>query len=258
MDTKSLKEYKKFSSLLIQESTQIINQYFRTPIDVQRKSDDTPVTIADKKAEEKMRELILKHYPDHGILGEEFGNEKTDADYVWVLDPIDGTKSFICGAVTFGTLIGLLHKGEPVLGIIHLPALNESLYGDNNQAELNGKKVSVRKCGDLTDAVLLATEHKTIHEKKNGKKFDQLSKQVYLYRNLGDCYGYYLLASGFADIMLDPIVAPWDVLPIIPIIRGSGGTITDWHGQDPVKGDSVIASVTDLHPNLLKMLNGIH
>jgi myo-inositol-1(or 4)-monophosphatase len=258
MDNKSLKEFKQFSSLLIQESTQIISEYFRTPIDVQRKSDDTPVTIADKKAEEKMRELIVKHYPDHGILGEEFGNDKTDADYVWVLDPIDGTKSFICGAVTFGTLIGLLYKGEPLFGIIHLPALNESLYGDNKGAELNGKKVFVRKCANLSDAVLLTTEHNTVHEQKNGEKFDKLSKEVYLYRNLGDCYGYYLLASGFADIMLDPIVAPWDILPVIPIIRGSGGVITDWHGQDPVKGNSVIASASDLHPGLLKILNGKH
>jgi myo-inositol-1(or 4)-monophosphatase len=258
MDTTSLKEFKQFSSLLIQESTRIINRYFRTPIDVQRKYDNTPVTIADKKAEEKMRELIIKHFPDHGILGEEFGNEQTDAEYVWVLDPIDGTKSFICGAVTFGTLIGLLYKGESVLGIIHLPALNESLYGDNNRTELNGKKVSVRKCENLSEAVLLTTEHHTVHEKKNGEKFEKLSKQVYLYRNLGDCYGYYLLASGFADIMLDPIVAPWDVIPVIPIVRGSGGVITDWHGQDPVKGNSVIASASDLHPDLLKMLNGDH
>lgn len=256
MDEKSQREFKQFSSLLIKESTQIIRDYFRVPITIQRKSDNTPVTIADKKAEEKMRELIIKHFPDHGILGEEFGSENTDADYTWVLDPIDGTKSFICGAVTFGTLIGLLYKGEPLFGIIHLPALMESLFGDNQQTELNGKTVTVRKCKSLSDAVLLSTEHYEINRYQDGKKFEKLSQSVYIYRNLGDCYGYYLLASGFADIMLDPIVAPWDVLPIIPIIRGSGGIITDWHGQDPVKGNSIIASGSELHPNLLKMLNG--
>lgn len=250
-----LKEYKEFVKLLALESGKIIKEYFRTNINIDTKSDDSPVTIADKKAEEKLRGMIAKEFPDYGIIGEEFGKENEDAEYQWILDPIDGTKSFICGALTFGTLIGLLKNGNPVLGLFHQPILEELLIGDNNIAEINGISTKVRNINNLSEAVLLTTDHLNIAKYKNKERFDKLIRKVKIYRNWGDCYGYYLLATGFADIMIDPIMSPWDSLPLIPIIKGAGGVITDYHGNDPVKGDSIIAASPDLHAEIVELLN---
>src|SRR5664279_1730427 len=131
MNMEDLKEIKKFCSLLAEESGKIIRSYWRTDLKVDNKMDSSPVTIADKKSEEVMRELIMKEFPDHGILGEEFGEYKPDSEFQWILDPIDGTKSFICGTVTFGTLIALMKNKVPILGVINQPILNELLLGDN-------------------------------------------------------------------------------------------------------------------------------
>lgn len=248
-------EFKKFITYLANISGKIIKQYFRTAIDITSKTDDSPVTIADRKAEEVMREEIMKHFPDHGIIGEEFGNYKESAEYVWVLDPIDGTKSFICGALSFGTLIALLKNGKPILGAINQPVLSELLIGDNNSAEINGIKTKLRKCDNLSKSVLLTTDHLNIGKYQNQNSFEELIRKVKLYRNWGDCYGYYLVATGFADIMIDPIMSIWDSLPIIPIIKGAGGIITDYQGNDPVKGSSIIAASAGIHSEVINILN---
>ncbi len=250
-----MKELKEFINLLSQESGKIIAGYFRTEINIDRKSDQSPVTIADKKAEEKMRNLINKHFPEHGILGEEFGEENPGAEYKWILDPIDGTKSFICGALSFGTLIALLKNGEPILGAINHPILGELLLGDNHSTTLNGNKVQVRECNDISDAVLLTTDHFNVHKYQNGEKFDTLARQVRLYRNWGDCYGYYLLSTGFADIMIDPIMSVWDSMALIPVVKGAGGIITDYKGGDAVTGESIIAASPGIHEKVIKLLN---
>ena len=250
-----LKEFKSFCKELANVSSDIIKQYFRKKITVEAKYDSSPVTIADKRAEEIMRELIIKQFPDHGIIGEEFGTTNEQAEYKWVLDPLDGTKSFICGAVTFGTLIALTYKGEPVLGVINQPILKEYLVGDNKSARLNDVNVNVRKVEDLSDAVLLTTDHLNIGRYQSQKKFDELIKKVKLYRNWGDCYGYYLVATGFADIMIDPIMSTWDLMALIPVIRGAGGSITDYKGNDPVKGTSIIATAGSIHDEVIKILN---
>ena len=250
-----MKEYKEFIKLLADESGKIIRKYFRSDLDIDVKKDRSPVTIADRKAEEKLRDLISKTYPEHGIIGEEFGNANEDAEYKWILDPIDGTKSFICGAVTFGTLIGLLKNGEPVLGAFNQPILNEFLIGDNSSAEINGAQTFVRNETDLSNAVLLTTDHLNIGEYQNEKNFDNLIRKVKIYRNWGDCYGYYLLATGFADIMIDPIMSPWDSLPLIPIIKGAGGIVTDYQGRDAVAGTSIVAASPGLHTKVIKELN---
>lgn len=250
-----LNEFKKFSNTLAEESGKIIKKYFRTKISVDDKPDKSPVTIADKKAEEKMREMIAREYPGHGILGEEFGEINKDAEYKWILDPIDGTKSFICGAYSFGTLIALLKNNKPILGVINQPVLEEFLIGDNESAELNGQKVSVRECNEISSAVLLATEHMTISQYYDGKKFESLARKVKLYRNFGDCYGYYLVATGFADIMIDPIMSVWDMMALIPVIRGAGGVITDYEGNPPEKGTSIIAASKNIHRDVIKLLN---
>lgn len=249
-----LNELKKFCKNLADESGKIIKSYWRTGIAVDTKKDLSPVTIADKKAEELMREIIMKRFPDHGILGEEFGEHNPGSEYTWVLDPIDGTKSFICGTVTFGTLIALMKNGEPVLGVINQPILNEFLIGDGNSSELNGTKTQVRKCDDLSESVLLTTDQLNVEKYRNIKKFDELVHKVKMYRQWGDCYGYYLVATGYADIMIDPIMNPWDLMALVPIIRGAGGTITDYYGNDPVKGDSIIASGGNIHDEVIELL----
>ena len=250
-----LTEFKNFSKELADASSVVIKKYFRSEINIESKPDKSPVTIADKKAEEIMRELISKHFPGHGIVGEEFGKTNKDAEFTWILDPIDGTKSFICGAYSFGTLIGLLHNGNPILGVYNHPISNDFLIGDNSIAEINGVKTTVRNCDDIKNAVLLTTDHLNIEKYQNWDKFYQLIKKVKLYRNWGDCYGYYLLATGYADIMIDPIMSPWDLLPLIPIIKGAGGVITDYLGNDPVKGKSAVASSKQIHSTVISLLN---
>jgi myo-inositol-1(or 4)-monophosphatase len=251
-----LNELRHFCKWLADESGKIIRHYWRTGITIESKPDQSPVTIADKKAEEFMREMIMKKFPNHGILGEEFGEHNPNAGYKWVLDPIDGTKSFICGTVTFGTLIALTKNGKPILGVINQPILNEFLIGDNYKTELNGKRVHVRECNNLSDAVLLTTDQLNIEKYHTIKNFNELIHKVKLYRQWGDCYGYYLVATGYADIMIDPIMNVWDLMALIPIIRGAGGTITDYYGNDPLKGNSIVATGGVLHKEVIELLNG--
>ncbi len=251
----NINEYKKFAAHLAELSGSILKKYFRTDISVETKSDNSPVTIADKSAEEAIRENIMLEFPDHGIIGEEFGNLNETARYKWVLDPIDGTKSFITGIATFGTLIGLLKDNVPVLGLFHQPIIGEILIGDNESTELNGNKTKIRLCESLEDATLLTSDHFMIGNYKNQTAFDQLAKKVRLYRTWGDCFGYYLLCTGYADIMVDPIMSPWDALPLIPIIKGAGGTVTDYEGNNPVDGSSIIAAVSSIHSQVVEILN---
>lgn len=250
-----LKDFLNFSKYLSKISGEVIKSYFRKQIVIDTKSDDSPVTIADKKAEEIMREAIMKEFPDHGIVGEEFGTYQESAPYKWILDPIDGTKSFICGSVIFGTLIALLKDDKPVLGIINQPVLNEFLTGNNFFANLNGQEVMMRECSDMSEAVLLTSDHLNVEKFRNKIKFDNLIRKVKIYRAWGDCYGYYLLASGFADIMVDPIMSIWDMAALIPIIKGAGGIITDYYGNEPLTGNSIIAAHPKIHSDVIALLN---
>lgn len=248
-------ELKKFCKSLTEVSGDNIRKYFRNDISVESKSDDSPVTIADKSTEEKLREMIMKEYPEHGILGEEFGKHNDGAEYQWILDPIDGTKSFICGAVTFGTLIALMKNGKPILGVIHQPILNEFMIGDNETTLLNDKIVKIKDVDSIEKATLLVTDHLHFEQYKNLENFEKLMRKVKMYRQWGDCYGYYLVASGFAQIMIDPIMSVWDTMALIPIINGAGGIITDYHGNDPVVGNSTIATTPNIHKQVVEILN---
>lgn len=252
----NISEFKKFARHLADISAEIIKPYFRSELTVDNKLDDSPVTIADKKAEEIMRTRIMKEYPEHGIIGEEFGNYNENTKFKWVLDPIDGTRSFIRGALSFGTLIALLKDGKPVLGVINHPVLNEFLIGDGKNTTLNDKEVKVRECNNISEATLLTTDHLNVGKYQNANAFNKLLKKVKLYRQWGDCYGYYLVATGFADIMIDPIMSPWDKMALIPIIEGAGGIITDYKGDDAVTGNSIIAASRGIHSFIIKELNG--
>lgn len=220
------------------------------------KDDDTPVTKADRDAEAIMREMIKKKFPSHGIIAEEFGNENEDAEYVWILDPIDGTKSFMSHVPLFGTLIGLLRDGEPVLGAIHQPVLGQLLVGDNHETTLNGRTAKARPLMDIGRALLLTTDPNLIERTDDIPGLRKLVDSVYLRRTWGDCYGYLLVATGRADIMLDPVLAPWDLLPLVPVVRGAGAMITDWQGQDPKLGNvtSAVAAHPYLHQEVIRAL----
>jgi myo-inositol-1(or 4)-monophosphatase len=244
-----------FAQRLAGASGEIIRQWFRAGYDVELKADLSPVTIADRGAEEAMRRLIMAEFPDHGILGEEFGRYQADAEYQWVLDPIDGTKAFVSGSYLFGTLIALLHNGRPVLGVIHHPLLNDFLVGDGKGTWLNGRRVQVRPCRRIEEAILTGCPYWTVFNYQNGPAFEALSKRVQRYNNWGDCHGYYLVATGGADIMADPILEVWDLMALIPIIEGAGGRITDWQGNDAVVGHSAVATAGVIHDEVIRLLN---
>jgi len=250
------KELTDFIRSLAEKSGEVIKPYFaKANIAVHIKEDQTVVTQADREAEAVMRDLIRKAYPHHGILGEEFGPENTSAEFVWTLDPIDGTISFARGCPLFGTLIGLLHAGKPLLGAIHHPLLNQLCIGNNTETAMNGRAVQLRETRQLSEAMLLTTDLASIarYQKKEG--FERLLGQARLFRTWGDCYGYLLVASGGADIMLDPIMNPWDIIPLIPIIQGAKGVITTWSGREASRGTSCVAANKQLHPKVLAVLN---
>lgn len=248
-------EFKHFAKHLTSISGEIIKKYFRSEISIDTKTDNSPVTIADKLSEELLREAILKEYPDHSVVGEEHGEHKGTSQFKWVLDPIDGTKSFICGSVNFGTLIALLKNDDPILGVFHQPILNEFLLGDNKTARLNNIPVSVRNCTKLSNAVLLTTDLLNIERYQNIEKFNRLIHKVKMFRGWGDCYGYYLLSTGYADIMVDPIMSFWDIAALVPIVRGAGGVITDYNGDEPMKGKSIIAASPGIHSLVIEELD---
>lgn len=251
----SARQWLDFAAHLAQLSAQVIRPYFRSDIQVDIKADLSPVTIADRKAEEVMRAAILEHFPDHGVLGEEYGAVNADAEYQWVLDPIDGTKSFVAGSYLFGTLIGLLRDGKPLVGVINHPILDDLLIGDGHDCWLNGRPVRVRPCHRIEDAVMVNTSHWVVEQHHNGAAFSELSRQVGQYRGWGDCHGYYLVATGGADIMTDPILNDWDLMALIPVIEGAGGTITDWQGKPVIGGNGAVATAGPLHDEVIRRLN---
>ena len=244
-----------FTFDLAQASGEIICKYFRKKMDIESKSDQTPVTIADRQAEQVMRNMIQETYPDHGILGEEFETINPDARFQWVLDPIDGTKTFVSGTYLFGTLIALLKDGRPIIGAINNPITRQFLVGDRQTTWLNGTPVKVRDCPSIASAALLTTNPLTVHQYRDGEAFEVLVRQVKLYRTWGDCHGYYLVATGYADIMIDAAMHIWDVAALIPVIEGAGGKISDYYGGDPMSGEGAIATAGALHDEVLRALN---
>lgn len=248
--------YRAFLLELAAASGDFIRPYFASPdLVVETKSDATPVTLADRGAEELMRLMIRKRFPSHGILGEELGSENTGAEFVWVLDPIDGTRAFAAATPLFGTLIALLHQGQPVLGAIHQPILNQLVVGDGSRTTLNGRTVRVRATPGLAEATLLCSSALSPARHQNGQAFGALAQHVKMFRTWGDCFGYLLVATGWADIMCDPIMNPWDIPALIPVIRGAGGIITDWQGRDPVEATSIVAAIPGLHAQVIAALN---
>jgi inositol-phosphate phosphatase/L-galactose 1-phosphate phosphatase/histidinol-phosphatase len=236
-----------------------IRPYFRTPLRVDDKPDLTPVTAADRAAERTMRELIERHFPSHGIIGEEFGPVRTDAEFIWVLDPIDGTKSFISGVPLFGTLIALTRSGNPILGVIDQPILRERWTGAAGRVSiLNGAPIRCRPCGELAAATLFATTP-DMFRGSDAAAFARLSAAAKLTRFGADCYAYGLLAAGFIDVVLEAGLKPYDFCAIIPIIEGAGGIATDWRGGKLGLGSDgrvLVAGDQRVHAAALALVNG--
>ncbi len=209
----------------------IVMGYFRSGVAIDEKADTTPVTAADREAEAEMRRMIEDAFPDHGILGEEHGAERLDATHVWVLDPIDGTKSFVTGKPLFGTLIALLREGTPIVGVIDMPALAERWVGvEGRPTTFNGRPARVRPCPDLGRAWLYASSPH-MFPGADAEAFERLRLECRAGIYGADCYAYGLLASGTVDLVCEATTQPYDYCALVPVVTGAGGMISDWRGR---------------------------
>ena len=248
-------EFVPFARELAAVACAVVRPYFLSGTQVIDKADASPVTVADRRAEEVMRALIEQRYPDHGILGEEYGEARPGARYRWVLDPIDGTRSFVGHCPLFGTLVALARDGRPMVGVIANPVTGQVLVGTGDDARLeDGRPARVRGTARIEDATLLTTDHFHAERHRDGPAFEALVRRARLYRTWGDCQGYAIVATGGADAMLDPVLSPWDLMALVPVIEGAGGRITDWHGGDPVGADSIVATNGVLHDAVIEAL----
>ncbi len=225
---------------------EVARAHFRVPARIDFKADKSPVTAADREAEKAMRRLIKESYPEHGILGEEFGAEGTDREYVWVLDPIDGTRSFITGRPLFGILVALAHRGVPILGIIDQPITGERWLGVAGRAStLNGEPVEVRTCPELSRAVLYTTAPEWF-KGADEAAFLRLKSEVRMCLYNADCYAFALLATGFVDLVVECALQPYDYCALVPVVAGAGGVITDWSGGAlGLDGDGTVLAAGD-------------
>jgi myo-inositol-1(or 4)-monophosphatase len=241
-------DFAAFVDQLATASGEAIRPFFRTSLGVEDKGSASgfdPVTAADRAAENAMRALIKRTFPAHGIIGEEYGNERPDAEYIWVLDPIDGTKSFISGMPAWGSLIALAHHGEPVFGMMHQPFIGERFTGDGRAARYRGpageRALHVRPCASLKEAVLFTTSPRVMPA-DDRNAFGRVEDMVRLSRYGGDCYAYCMLAAGHVDLVIESGLKPFDIMALIPIIEGAGGIVTNWQGGSAAAGGQIIAA----------------
>jgi histidinol phosphatase-like enzyme (inositol monophosphatase family) len=251
-----------FLESLATRSGEAILPFFRTQLPVTDKGGAgrrfDPVTEADRAAETVLRRMIRETFPAHGILGEEFADENLDAEFVWVLDPIDGTRAFICGLPVWGTLIGLLRAGTPVMGVMHQPYIGEIFRGDGAQASLKSARgvrpLRTRPCTRLADAHVMTTDP-ALFTPEEMEGFAQVRSAARLTRYGTDCYAYAMLAGGHVDCVIESGLKPYDIVALIPIIEGAGGIVTTWDGKSAKDGGQIIAAATpQLHEQAMAML----
>jgi len=257
MEPHDMNEFLATANEALAESGATIKRYFRQQVRVESKADATPVTIVDQTAEAQIRKVINRRHPDHGIFGEEHGIDRSESHYEWVIDPIDGTKSFISGMPIFGTLLGLTYQSSAKIGVIDMPILNERWVGAEGQVTThNGSACKVSAVQTLEQATLYCTEPE-MFDPIQLQRFELLSEQVKLRRFGGDCYCYGLLASGQIDLVVEGRLHFYDIMALIPVIEGAGGVISGWDGQSLQKdGDGlVIAAATPrIHEATLEIL----
>ncbi len=238
----------------------ILQGYFRQALPVIGKADDSPVTRADREAEAAMRALLAAEALDHGVIGEEYGRENEGADYVWTLDPLDGTRAFVAGKPQFGTLVALLHKGAPVVGVIDMPILRERWVGVLGVGTtLNGAPQRTRAAVDLKDARLGATSLEIFGDPGDRAAYERLRASVADCNFGGDCYNYAVLASGWLDLVMETTLKIWDFAALAPVILAAGGAMTDWSGAPLTaasKGDVLASSDPAVHRAALSVIDG--
>lgn len=236
---------------------QVVLRHFGGPVAHEAKSDGTPVTAADREAEALLRRRIEERFPDHGILGEEFGEVNAGASFRWILDPIDGTKTFMRGVPLFGVLVGVEREGTPIVGVAHFPALSETVSaGTGLGCSWNGRPCRVSGHRHVARALVLTTDAEAIHASPWARGWDRLAGAASLARTWGDCYGHILVATGRAEVMIDPVLSAWDAAPLLPILTEAGGAFTDLEGTPTIHGGSGMSTNGVLHPEVLQMLVG--
>jgi len=237
-------EFLSVAQNLVEVSRPILQRYYRTRLDIISKGDESPVTKADRECETALRHAIAKAFPTHGIIGEEFGTERGDAEFVWVLDPLDGTRAFVTGRPTFGTLIALTQGGQPLLGVIDMPILHDTWVGARgHETTLNGDPVRARPCADLGHAYFSAALPQ-MFQGANRARHDKIYESVKSATYGGDCYQYGMVATGFIDLVIERTLGIYDYLSLVPILEGAGAHITDWQGKPltTTSGDEVVAA----------------
>ena len=254
-----------FAHELADAAGSAIRPYFRTRIDVAAKEGSPhhgydPVTQADRGAETAMRLMIRENFPDDGIIGEEFGTADGESGFVWVLDPLDGTRAFIAGQPMWGTLIGLEHKGRPILGVLEQPYLRERLVGFNGRTDMtcgdDHFHLRSRECASLSEAIVCTTHPWAHFDESERACFQKVEHAARMSRYGGDCYSYALVAMGFVDVVMEARLAHWDISAIIPIVEGAGGVVTDWGGGPVHEGGDVIACGDKrVHAQVLELID---
>jgi histidinol-phosphatase len=239
----TLRELRDFAADLAWQAGKLTLHYFQTDIRPDLKADASPVTIADRASERLMRELIETRYPKHSILGEEEGESRPGATYRWILDPIDGTKTFVRGVPLYAVLVGLEREGEPIVGAINMPALGELLVAARGEGcAWNGRRARVSSVASLSDALLLCTDAESMARYGRAGAYRRLAAASKMQRSWGDAYGYVLVATGRAEVMLDPIVSIWDCAAILPVLEEAGGSATNWSGRAMITGGELIGT----------------
>ncbi len=250
-----LDELLNFAVESARQAGEITLKYFQTSLMPERKPDRTFVTAADRKAEERLRTVIKQAYPDHGILGEEFGEERSRSGWTWIIDPLDGTASFIHGVPLFGVLIGLERDGEVVLGVANFPSLGELVSAARGLGCFwNGRRAAVSIVDDLKEALLLYTDSASFEPHGREGAFRRLLAATRMHRSWGDCYGHILVATGRAEVMLDPVMDIWDCAALLPILQEAGGTFTNWGGQPTIRGGNAISTNGRLFEQVMRIV----
>lgn len=246
---------------LAERASEVILPHFRADLTVDHKGGTMfdPVTVADRDAESAIRQALAEIYPEHGIVGEEFGDERTDADLCWIIDPIDGTRAFIMGQPLWGTLIGLTAGGTPLLGMMNQPYTGERFWSGESESYFargdETRPIRTRPCPKLGNAILASTAPE-VFDQEEFSRFEKLASAVRLRRFGGDCYNYCLLAMGQVDLVAEAGLKPFDILPLVPIIERAGGIVTTWEGGDPRHGGRILAAGDPaLHASALEILS---
>jgi histidinol-phosphatase len=217
------------------QAGQLTLAHYQTGVAVEQKADESPVTIADRGAERLLRRLIEDRFPDHAIVGEEFGETDRDSTYRWIIDPIDGTRSFVRGVPLYGVLVGLEIAGENAVGVVHLPGLGEMLAAARGLGcRWNGRPAHVSDVSRLDQALAVYTDSALFAKYGKAEPWARLQAGTHTQRGWGDCYGHCLVATGRAEVMLDPILNAWDCAALVPILAEAGGTFTDWNGEPTI------------------------